>query len=277
MTDVSYEADDLYEVVIARYGARQTVRSEAYLNYALYHEEDGPIGLDYFVWVIRNAARTILVDTGFSTIGGERRKRTMLTHPTAIWNALGITPESAPPILLTHAHFDHAGNLDHFPGSQIIASEAELDFWSGPQAHRELFHHSVEDDELLLLRNARDEGRVTTFRGSHQAAPGVELIEVGGHTPGQSVVRVQTSDGAVVIASDAVHFYEELDRGMPFMSVADLVAMYEAFDTLNAMVDDGTATHLVSGHDASTLGRFEPLGDPLPGEAAVIGRIGATP
>ena len=264
-----------YEVIIARYGARKTVRSEVYLNYALYHEEDGPIGLDYFVWVIRNAARTILVDTGFSIAGGEKRKRTMLTHPTVIWDALGITPQSAPPILLTHAHFDHAGNLDHFPQSQIITAASELDFWAGPQAHRELFHHSVEDVELELLRAAREQRRVTTFRGSHRVAPGVEIVEVGGHTPGQSVVLVQTSEGRVVIASDAVHFYEELDRGMPFMSVADLVAMYDAFDRLNGMIADGSATHLVSGHDPSTLGRFEPLGDPLPGEAAVIGRLGA--
>jgi glyoxylase-like metal-dependent hydrolase (beta-lactamase superfamily II) len=265
--------DETYEVIVARYGARTTVRSEVYLNYALYHEDDGPIGLDYFVWVIRNRARTILVDTGFSTAGGERRKRTMLTHPTAIWDRLGITPESAPPIVLTHAHFDHAGNLDHFPHSQIIAAESELDFWAGPQAHRELFHHSVEDVELQLLHEAREQGRLITFRGSHPVAPGVELLELGGHTPGQSVVLVNTSEGTVVLASDAVHFYEELDRGMPFMSVADLVAMYDAFDRLNGMVADGSVTHLVSGHDPSTLDRFEPLGDPLPGEAAVIGRL----
>lgn len=265
---------DEYEIVIARYGTRRTVRSEVYLNYALYHEEDGPIGLDYFVWIVRNAERTILVDTGFSVEGGERRKRTMLRHPSAIWDALGIHPDSAPPIVLTHAHFDHAGNLDHFPASEIITAQAELDFWHGPQAHRELFHHSVEDTELDLLREAHAAGRVTTFSGRHTVAPGVELIEVGGHTPGQSVVLVNTSAGPVVLASDAVHFYEELERGMPFMSVADLVKMYDAFDLLNGMVADGRATVVVSGHDPDTLDRFEPYGAPLEGEAAVIGRIG---
>lgn len=266
---------DSYEIVIARYGMRTTVRSEVYLNYALYHEADGPAALDYFVWIVRNPERTILVDTGFSVAGGEARKRTMLRHPSVIWDALGITPESAPPIVLTHAHFDHAGNLDHFPGSQIIMAASELEFWHGPQAHRELFHHSVEDSELAYLLTVQSEGRLTTFTGRHTVAPGVELIEVGGHTPGQSVVLVQTSDGPVVLASDAVHFHEELERGMPFMSVADLVAMYEGFDLLNGMLSDGTAVAVVSGHDPSTLDRFEPLGEPLPGEAAVIGRIGA--
>ncbi|MEZ5189974.1 MAG: N-acyl homoserine lactonase family protein, partial [Schumannella sp.] len=254
-------------------GTRRTVRSEVYLNYGLYHEEDGPIGLDYFVWILRSAQRTILVDTGFSTAGGEARKRTMLTHPTLIWKALGITPEQAPPIVLTHAHFDHAGNLDHFPASQIVMAEAELDFWQGPQAHRALFHHSVEDSELEHLARVRAEGRLTTFRGRHTVAPGVELVEVGGHTPGQCIVIVTTAEGPVVLASDAVHFYEELERGMPFMSVADLVAMYDGFDLLNGMLADGSAAVVVSGHDPSTLERFDPLGEPLPGEAAVIGRL----
>lgn len=263
------EHDDRYEVVIARFGTRTTVRSDVYLNYGLYHEDDGPIGMDYFVWIVRNAQRTILVDTGFSTAGGDNRKRTMVQHPTAIWDALGIAPASAPPIVLTHAHYDHTGNLAHFPLSEIVVTQAELDFWSGPHAHRAQFHHSVEDDDLAVLRAAVVDGRVTAFSGSHTVAPGIEVVELGGHTPGQSIVRVQTTAGTVVLASDAVHYYEELERDMPFMSVADLVAMYAGFDTLNAMPD----AILVSGHDPGTLDRFEPLGDPLPGNAAVIGRL----
>lgn len=267
--------DERYEVVIARYGTRTTVRSEVFLNYGVYHEEDGPIGMDYFVWIVRNAERIILVDTGFSTVGGEKRKRTMVQHPIAIWDALGISAASAPPIVLTHAHYDHAGNLSHFPGSQIVTARAELDFWFGPHAHRTQFHHSVEDDDLSLLRAADEEGRVTAFRGRHDLAPGIEVIEVGGHTPGQSIVIVQTSAGEVVLASDAIHYDEELDRDMPFMAVADLVGMYSGFDTLNQRRSEGAV--LVSGHDPGTLGRFEPLGDPLPGNAAVIGRIGDQP
>lgn len=266
--------DDTYEVVIARFGTRRALRSEVYLNFGVYHEDDGPIGMDYFVWVVRNAARTILVDTGFSVAGGDARNRTMLMHPTEIWAALGITPESAPPIVLTHAHYDHAGNLSHFPDSVVIMAQAELDFWAGPHANRAQFHHSVEDDDLLWLRDAHARGRVRAFSGTHTVAPGVEVIEVGGHTPGQSVVLVQTADGPVLIASDAVHYYEELDRDMPFMAVADLVGMYAGFDRLTAMLAEGTATHLVSGHDPTTLGRFEPFGELLAGNAAVIGRRG---
>jgi glyoxylase-like metal-dependent hydrolase (beta-lactamase superfamily II) len=264
---------DLYEIVIVKFGTRQTVRSEVYLNYPLYHEDDGPIGMDYFIWIIRNEARTILVDTGFSAAGGAARKRTTLIPPIEAYAALGITPESAPPVVITHAHYDHTGHLSHFPGSRIVIAQDELDFWSGPQAHQPLFHHSVEDDDLEGLRAAEAAGRVTAFRGRHAVAPGVEVIQVGGHTPGQSVVLVQTHAGPVLLASDAVHYYEELDREMPFMSVANLVAMYDSFDTIQDMLADGTITAVVSGHDPDTLNRFTPLHGPLAGLAAVVGGV----
>jgi glyoxylase-like metal-dependent hydrolase (beta-lactamase superfamily II) len=266
--------DDHYEVIIVRYGTRSTTRSEVYLNHQLYHEADGPIDMDYFVWVVRNDARTILVDTGFSHEGGARRGRTTLVPPADAWRALGIEPSDAPPIVLTHAHYDHVGNITHFPDSPIVIAAAELDFWSGPHAHHPLFAHSVEDDELAALRAAHRAGRVRIFTGSITVAPGVEMIQVGGHTPGQSVVRVQTAEGPVLLASDAVHYYEELERDMPFTSVADLVEMYDGFARIRSLVADGAVRHVVSGHDPATLSRFTPLGEPLPGLAAVIGRMG---
>ncbi|MGP3534342.1 N-acyl homoserine lactonase family protein [Microbacterium sp. RD1] len=272
---MSESADDRYEVVIVRYGTRSTVRSEVYLNYPLYGEDDAPIEMDYFIWVVRNAVRTILVDTGFSPRGGERRGRATLIAPPDAWRALGVTPEQAPLIVLTHAHYDHVGNITHFPDSTIVTAARELDFWSGPHAHHPLFSHSVEDDELDALRAAVGDGRVETFTGSRTVAPGVEVIEIGGHTPGQSVVRVQTTEGPVLLASDAVHYYEELDRAMPFTSVADLVAMYEGFDRIRALVAAGDVRHVVAGHDPATLERFAALGEPLPRLAAVIGRIGS--
>ncbi|AXH34826.1 N-acyl homoserine lactonase family protein [Humibacter sp. BT305] len=250
----------LYEVTIARYGTRVGRRSEVYLNHQLYHEDDAPIGMDYFVWVVRGGGRTIVVDTGYSVAGGEQRARTMLHEPPSLFETLGVHPEDAPTVVVTHAHYDHIGNLDHFDSSRIVIAQAELDFWASKHAQRVQFHHSVEDAELAALFAAVEEGRVDAFEDSVEVAPGVEVLRLGGHTPGQSVVRVPTSAGVVLLASDAVHYYEEYERDMPFSSVAELVQMYEGFDRIRAMLDSGEVDHLVSGHDPATLDRFRPLG-----------------
>ena len=174
--------------------------------------------------------------------------------------------------MITHAHYDHAGNLDLFPRSRVIMSGAEHEFWSGPMAERRQFKHSSEDEDLAQIAAAAAEARLVTFSGRLELAPGVELIEVGGHTPGQSVVKVATDEGAVLLASDAIHYYEEYEDDLPFMFVADLPGMYSAFDTIHEMESSGEIQHLVSGHDPDTLNRFTPVTTGrLAGIAATIG------
>jgi glyoxylase-like metal-dependent hydrolase (beta-lactamase superfamily II) len=259
------------QVTIVRYGTRSTHRADVYLNYPLYREDDGPIDMDYFFWVVRTPTETILVDTGYSIAGGEKRGRTLLIDPAEALALAGVEPGSAPRIVITHGHYDHIGNLALFPDAEVILSRTEFDFWTGPHAGKALFHHSIEDDEIAHLRDAVARGRVTFFDEEYDVAPGVRVAEIGGHTPGQSVVFVDTSEGTVLLASDAVHYYEEYERDMVFTSVADLVEMYDSFAWIRELAASGAVAHVVSGHDPATLARFAPAAGALSAHAAVIG------
>src|SRR5580704_14980669 len=92
--DMVTATTNAYEVLAIRYASRQAVKSEVYLNFHLYGEPDDAIGMDYFVWVARNAQRTILVDTGFSVNAGQRRGRPMVVTPVAALAGLGIDPKA---------------------------------------------------------------------------------------------------------------------------------------------------------------------------------------
>jgi len=84
------EAEERYVVTVATYGRRSTVRSDVFLNHHLYREPDGPIGMDYFVWVARSPQRTVVVDTGFSRAGGESRGRDVLVEARDLYDRLGV-------------------------------------------------------------------------------------------------------------------------------------------------------------------------------------------
>lgn len=253
---------------MVRHGTRAARRSEVFLNYPFYAEEDGPFTLDYFFWVLRRGDEAIVVDTGYSAAGGSSRGREILVDPLDALRRLGVEPTSGVPVVVTHAHYDHIGNLSAFTASDVHIAQSEMDFWTSDIATRPLFSHFGDPLEIDELRRIEAEGRLRQFTGTARIADGVELIEVGGHTPGQAMVVVETSEGRVLIASDAAHFVEELERDMLFVSMADVPQSYRVLDRIRQT----DAVHVLTGHDAGTLAALEPLGEPLPELAGVIGR-----
>lgn len=264
-----------YEVTAVRYGTRSTTKSDVFLHYDSYGEPDESIGMDYFFWVARSPARTILVDCGFNERSGARRGRTMLCPPVVALRRLGIAPEDIGLLILTHGHYDHIGNLDEFPAAELIMSAREYEFWTGPLADRPLFATSSEASDVDALRRARDAGRLRLLPrraadatpAAHDVADGVRVLEVGGHTPGELVVLVSDGDGEVVLASDALHYYDEMRLDRPFRHVTDLPAMYAGFELLRGLAENG-ARKVVAGHDPEVMRRFPAVDATSAGAAA---------
>lgn len=270
-TNTSAQAcsDDTWQIVIVKHGTRETTRSDAFLNYTFYGEPDGPHRVDYYFWVLRRGGRVVIVDTGYSPLEGRRRHREILIDPVCALRRLGIDPEAGHPVIITHAHYDHIGNIGAFPNSRIYISRPEWDFWTDDIAERTLFSHFGDPAAFAELTLASEQDRLHIFDEHCRVAPGLEISVLGGHTPGQAVVSVSTSEGPIVLASDAVHFREELDRDKLFQSMTDLPQSYRAIDQLRRL----PRRSLVSGHDAGELDRHAPMHGALAGLAATIGDL----
>ncbi|GAA4415253.1 N-acyl homoserine lactonase family protein [Georgenia halophila] len=253
--------DGTYEIAVVRHGTAPTTRRDVYLNHHLYGEDDGPSPTDYYLWVVWNEHRTVVVDTGFSEAAAAKRGKQILVAPAEAYTRLGVDTAAPHTLVVTHCHYDHLGNLDLFPAATIVMSQAERDFWFSPVAERFLIGFYAESADLATLRCADSEGRVRTFHGHTEVAPGIDLFEVGGHTPGQAMVLVSTADGPVLLASDAVHFRRELDEDMPFTAVTDLPGLYRGLDLVRAYRDEGT--RVVTGHDPAELDGLRRMDGPL--------------
>jgi glyoxylase-like metal-dependent hydrolase (beta-lactamase superfamily II) len=247
-----------HEIYAIRYA---TVERRARENFLAPPLDDRAMPMDYFVWAIRGGGSLVVVDTGFGSMAAEKRRRRLLRSPAAGLASLGIDAARVPDVVLTHLHYDHAGNLDLFPCARFHVQDREVSFATGrAMAHDVLRHPFDASDVALVLRNVFA-GRVRFHDGDATLAPGITLHRVGGHTRGMQIVRVHTARGWVVLASDASHYRANFATGNPFPLLCDLEEVLEGYRMLRALAT--SEEHVVPGHDPDVLSRYRGLqGDP---------------
>ncbi|HKI97832.1 MAG TPA: N-acyl homoserine lactonase family protein [bacterium] len=243
---------DTYEVYAVKYGTKQDrLRAETLI---LADHHDAPMPIDYFVWAIVNAQRTIVVDTGFDRAEGERRGRTLLREPREGLALLGIDAATVRDVVVTHMHYDHAGNLADFPAARFHVNDHEMAFTTGRHMLHASFRRSFAVEHVCGMVRRVFDGQVVFHQGEETLVPGISLHHIGGHTPGMMSVRVKTRRGWIVLASDACHFYEELERGLPFVTVFHVGDMLEGLGRLQRLGD--SPQHIVPGHDPLVMQRY---------------------
>lgn len=245
-----------WEILALRYGTLASTKAGLYFNWQAYGEPDAPQELAYYFYVLRCGDRVALVDTGFSVASGERRRRRCLIDPREAVARLGIAPPDVGDVLITHLHYDHVGNVKSWPRARVHVPAAELDFWASPMAGEPQFAVHVDPESLAWLAREDRAGRVTRYAGPAEPVDGVRALAVGGHSPGQHVLLVEARSGPVLLASDAVHLYEELEHGRPFAIFADLVGMYDGYALVRQVAEEHGAV-VVPGHDPLIVEHFE--------------------
>jgi glyoxylase-like metal-dependent hydrolase (beta-lactamase superfamily II) len=259
-----------YEVYAIRYAthADRTARS----NFIGGDEHDGPSPLDYFVWVVRGDAGTFVIDTGFDAEAARVRQRQLLSPVADGLARLSVEPAAVEDVVITHMHYDHAGNHALFPRARYHLQDAEMAYCTGRHMSHAALRQAYAAGDVGEMVAKVFAGRVAFHAGDAELAPGLSLHLIGGHTMGMQAVRVWTRRGWLVLASDAAHLYANINEGRPFPIVHDVGAMLQGHSTLKRLASHDDL--VVPGHDPLVLTRFPA---PAPGLAGWVARLDADP
>jgi glyoxylase-like metal-dependent hydrolase (beta-lactamase superfamily II) len=248
-------AHSAYEAYALRFASTQMQKRGRYHRYDSYGEPDTTVTMDFFFWLIRNEQRTVLVDCGFhderSRALGYRHDR----HPLALLATMGVRAEDVDHVVLSHMHFDHIGNVDLFPNATFSIARAEFEFWTGPFSDRAHLKFASDPVEIAAVADLNAAGRLHLVEGPEELFPGITVTPVRGHTAGHLITEVTTRTGHVVVASDVIHFYEEMDLDRPFWLFCDLEGMYRGYQLLRDL-EARPNTSVVAGHDPAVMTRF---------------------
>ena len=254
----------IYELYAIKYAEREGRRGEHFYGG---DPHDAPMPMDYFVWAAVAPEQTVVVDCGFTAETAARRGRTILRTPGEGLRLLGIDSAAIRHVILTHFHFDHVGNIAEFPNATFVVQDREMAFWTGRYAGKVAIRAIVEPEDVLALVRQNFAGRVRFVDGSAEIVPGISVHHVGGHAAGLQVVAVQTARGTVVLASDATHYYANMDEDRPFRIVSNLPQMYDAFETVRTLA--GSPDRIIPGHDPLVLERYPAV----PGLKGIAARL----
>src|SRR5215470_295606 len=165
------------------------------------------------VWLIKGDGRNVLFDSGFYREQFMRQWRPAdYQKPSEAIKRAGLKPEDITDVVISHIHWDHADGFDLFPKARIWIQKEELEYYAG-EAWQGHARTAADPDVLLSLVRWNTQGHVNLVNGDAQEImPGITAYIGGKHTWQSQFITVNTASGTVVLASDNVYMYENLEK-----------------------------------------------------------------
>jgi glyoxylase-like metal-dependent hydrolase (beta-lactamase superfamily II) len=212
------------------------------------------------VWLIKGNGRNILFDSGFYREQFFKQWRvTGFIKPSDAVKRAGVNAEDVTDVIISHMHWDHADGMDLFPKAKIWLQKDELEYYAGPAWQSRRTHGGIDPDDVMAAVKLNLAGRVGLVNGDAQEIlPGISCYTGGKHTYASQFVTVNTAAGTVVLASDNMYLYENLEKHAPIAATLDAESNLRAQDRMKQLAANPKL--IIPGHDPAVMTRFESVG-----------------
>jgi glyoxylase-like metal-dependent hydrolase (beta-lactamase superfamily II) len=249
-----------YEVYAVRYATLRDFPVSALVQGA---EPRRKLDIAMTLWVLKGPeGRTILVDAGFyrPRLLKQWRGIADYTRPDKALARLGIGPEEVTDAIVTHMHWDHADGVDLFPKARVWIQKDEFNHYTRDAKQPSAQDGNDELNEVSAMMKLNTQGRVQLVDGdAREILPGVTVYTGGRHTFASQYVGVNTKAGYVVIASDNLYLYENLDQHVAIAQTLDAKSNLAAQDRMKRLATSPRL--IVPGHDPEVFIRFPKPGN----------------
>jgi len=234
---------------------------EAVCDLVMGAPKEEKIDIIFAIWLIRGGGHNILFDSGF------HRERWFKEWPVKNYlrpdeavKLAGIPPEEVTDIVISHAHWDHLGGIDLFPGATVWIQKEEFRYYTGEAWQPGGDQGGIDPDDVQVLVRLNTEGRLRLVDGDNvELFPGIHAYTGGHHTYASEYLLVD-GDPAFVLASDNAYLYRNLETHLASATFR------EAYDKANIKNQQrmiqlaGSIDRVIPGHDAIPFQKFPAKG-----------------
>jgi glyoxylase-like metal-dependent hydrolase (beta-lactamase superfamily II) len=225
-------------------------------------------------FLIRSGDRVIVVDTGIGSkpiypwLGGGFRSSLL---------SKGVAPEDVTDVVFSHLHLDHIGwaaqhGKPFFSNATYRCDRRDWDFFVSPDYEMPEWESSTSNpaEDSAANRLAPVASRMEFFEGSQGLFPGISTLESSGHTPGSTVLLLESGGEKGLLLGDLVHSEPELyDDNWDFVNHNDHDAGRASIEKIRKLILDEVIPFAAAHFTGMRWGRLtrHRVGDPLGYEA----------
>ena len=167
---------------------------------------------------------------------------------------LGVAPSDIDYLSISHSHFDHVGNAGLFTEATWIVDKDERDWMFRDEARQSPEFQAYAPLETVKTTLIEGDGDHDVFGDGS-----VIIVQAPGHTPGHTVLLLNTDDsGKVLLAGDMWHLAEAREkRTVPQFNV-DRAQTLASMDKVEALAAS-TSARVIRQHvpeDFNSLPKF---------------------
>jgi len=217
------------------------------------------IRLNFMIWLLKgNNGKSILVDAGFhksptdSVLAG-------YIQPDITLQRINVNPNDITDIILTHPHWDHIGGIDLFPNAIIWMQKKDYDYFVDDAWQQGGKKEGFDSLDVLKIVEKNIRGKVRLVNGdSVEIMPGIRVFIGSKHTYESQYVLVNSPTDKVLLASDNIWFYYNLEHMISIPLTFDPQAYVKQMQRMKTLVKYEL---IIPGHSAEVMEKFPKVTD----------------
>lgn len=214
--------------------------------------------IDMF-WLLKDQnGKNILVDAGF--IDSTHTTKNFIRPDSALLQ-MNIKPQDISDIIITHPHYDHIGGISLFPNATIWMNQVDYDYFVGLAWKKDsvVGFNEIDVNNILKIKTG---GRLKLIKGDNiEFMPGIKAFTGSKHTYENIylLINYNSEKNKILLASDAIWFYINLERELPVSLCFDTTAYVNAMKRMKTLVTNQNL--IIPGHDNKVFEKFPKVND----------------
>jgi glyoxylase-like metal-dependent hydrolase (beta-lactamase superfamily II) len=222
--------------------------------------EKDSVNIDFMIWLIKGRnGKNILVDAGFLKDIEEAKDFgiTNYVQPDSMLSKVALKAGDITDIILSHPHWDHIDGLGLFPNAHIWIQKEDFNYFVGAAWQKDGRNGGFNKRDIRMLIDLNLAGKLTLVDGDDkEIIPGIKVYTGSRHTFNSQYVLVETGINKIIIASDNIWIYYNLEHLRPAASggTFDTTAYVKSMLRMKTLVTN--AKYIIPGHDSKIFSIF---------------------